>query len=161
MTTHTPNMHLVLHAAALVEERLRQRLSAIGMRPRQARILDALDRMGSASQADLARTFDVKPASMSTMTVRLIEAGLISREADPKEARSNILRLSPHGRGLLSEIHAAWRDVDLVIEGAIGARNATILADLSRALRDGLGGRTPGGEAAGGAASNMELVSGN
>ncbi|HDZ75307.1 MAG TPA: MarR family transcriptional regulator [Aurantimonas coralicida] len=52
---------------------------------------------GAASQADLARAFDIKPASMSKMTVRLIEAGLISREVGPKEARNNIPRLSAHG----------------------------------------------------------------
>ncbi|OSP54229.1 hypothetical protein BV911_13840 [Pseudoruegeria sp. SK021] len=137
-------MHLLLHAADLIEDRLRQSLSAIGMRPRQARILDALDRMGSASQADLARAFDITPASMSTMTARLIEAGLISREVHPSEARSNVLRLSAHGRGLLSEIHAVWRDVDLLIDDTIGAENARTLAALTRSLRDGLGGYAPG-----------------
>jgi len=37
---------------------------------RQARILDALDRMGDASQARLAREFNLTSASMSTMFVR-------------------------------------------------------------------------------------------
>lgn len=37
---------------------------------RQARILDALDRMGDASQARLAREFNLTAASMSTMFVR-------------------------------------------------------------------------------------------
>lgn len=138
------SFHFLLHAGALVEDRLRHRLADLGVRPRQARVLDALGRMGAASQVDLARAFHITPASMSTMTARLIAAGLISRQDHPNEARSYVLRLSERGRGLLSEIHAAWRDVDRLIEETVGAENAASLATLTRALRDGLGGRAPG-----------------
>ena len=139
-------MHYLLHSAALLEEQLRERLARIGVKPRQARIIDALSRMEPASQIALARAFDITPASMSTMTVRLIEAGYISREPHPEEARSNVLRLTERGRGLLSEIHAAWRDMDALIADRIGAKDADTLASLTRTLRDGLGGRAPGVE---------------
>ena len=104
MTTEPHALHFLLHAADLVEERLRRRLAPLGIRPRQARIVDALDRMGEVSQADLARAFDVTAASMSTMTARLVQAGFIERRAHPDEQRSNLLRLSPKGRALLAEI---------------------------------------------------------
>ena len=100
--------------------------------------------MEPASQVSLAREFGITPASMSTMTVRLIEAGFISREPDPDEARSNLLRLTPRGRGLLSDIHAAWGDIDALIAERIGSENAATLARMTRALRDSLGGRVPG-----------------
>ena len=112
MTTDSFTLHFLLHSASLVEERLRERLAEIGIRPRQARIIQALSQMEPASQATLARAFDITPASMSTMTVRLIEAGFISREAHPDEARSNVLRLTENGRGLLEDIHAAWHEMD-------------------------------------------------
>jgi DNA-binding MarR family transcriptional regulator len=144
MTTDTFSLHFLLHAAALLEERLRERLAKIGIRPRQARIIDALSRIEPASQVSLAREFDITPASMSTMTVRLIEAGFISREPHPDEARSNVLRLTTRGRGLLSEIHAAWRDIDALIVERLGAENAETLARTTRDLRDSLGGRVPG-----------------
>ncbi|MBB5721544.1 DNA-binding MarR family transcriptional regulator [Loktanella ponticola] len=143
MTTRDFNMHFLLHSAALIEDRLRQRLADVGIPPRQARMLDALGRAGTASQADLARAFNIKPASMSTMTTRLIDAGLISREVDPNETRSNILRLSARGQGLLSDIHTAWRDIDRLIEDRLGAENAALLTDLTQQLRDGLGGEPP------------------
>ena len=123
---------------------MRERLAEIGIRPRQARIIDALSQMEPASQVALAREFDITPASMSTMTVRLIEAGFISREAHPDEARSNVLRLTERGRGLLSDIHAAWRDMDALIAERIGPTEAEALARLTRVLRDSLGGRVPG-----------------
>ncbi|MCG3268211.1 MarR family winged helix-turn-helix transcriptional regulator [Yoonia sp. I 8.24] len=146
MATRKFNMHMLLHSAALIEDRLRQRLARLGVPPRQARILDALDNVGSASQADLARAFHIKPASMSTMTMRLLDAGLISREVDANEVRSNILKLSAAGQDLLSEIRAAWHDIDLLIDDTIGVENAEQLADLTGRLRDGLGGQTPAGE---------------
>ena len=136
--------HLLLHSADLLEERLRIQLSPLGVRPRQARILDALHRMGSASQVELAREFDVSAASMSTMTVRLIEAGFILRTTNPDELRSNMLRLSDSGRALLKDVEAAWREVDVIIENAIGAEDAEALARLTHKLRDQLGGRAPG-----------------
>ncbi len=144
MTANSSTLHSLLHSAALLEEQLRERLSEIGVRPRQARIIDALSRMEPASQVALAREFGITPASMSTMTVRLIEAGSISRAPHPDEARSNVLRLTERGRGLLSDIHAAWRDMDALIAEQIGATEAEALARLTRILRDSLGGRLPG-----------------
>lgn len=138
------NLHFLLHCANLVEERLRHRLADLGIHQRQARVLDTLARMGTASQVSLAREFNITAASMSTMTARLIAAGLISRETDPDEARSNILRLTERGESLLSEIHAAWNDVDRMIETLIGPEKAATLSTLARELRDALGGHTPG-----------------
>ncbi|WP_417427205.1 MarR family winged helix-turn-helix transcriptional regulator [Hoeflea sp.] len=144
MQHDTFTLHFLLHSATLLEEQLRLRLTELDISHRQARILDALDRMGEASQAQLAREFDLTPASMSTMTVRLLQAGFISRARHPDEARSNVLQLSEKGRSLLSEVRNAWADVDRMIEAKIGQEKAEQLAALTRELRDALGGRVPG-----------------
>ncbi|WP_045388056.1 MarR family winged helix-turn-helix transcriptional regulator [Falsirhodobacter sp. alg1] len=137
------DFHLLLHSAALVEEELRQRLALVKLLPRQARVIDALDRMGQASQIELAREFGVTPASMSTMTARLISAGFISRTTNPTEARSNVLRLTPRGEELLGKIHASWREVDLLIESRLGPDKSGALTRLTGELRDQLGGTNP------------------
>ena len=134
----------MLHSADLLDETLRHRLGRLGLRPRQARVIDALARMEPASQVALAREFGVTPAAMSTMTARLIEGGYVTREVDPKEARAHLLRLTERGRGLLDEIHKAWRDVDGLIEEKLGPDGAATLSELARDLRDALGGRVPG-----------------
>tara|TARA_R110002110_G_scaffold85223_2_gene221473 strand:- start:3759 stop:4208 length:450 start_codon:yes stop_codon:yes gene_type:complete len=144
MQSDTSSLHFLLHSATLIEERLRSRLADLDISHRQARILDALDRMGLASQAQLAREFALTPASMSTMTIRLLEAGFILRTPHPDEARSNVLQLSDKGRGLLSDIHRAWADIDQMIAAKIGPEKAECLALLTRELRDALGGRVPG-----------------
>lgn len=137
-------LHYLLHSADLLEARLHRQLAPLGIKPRQARILDALDGMEGASQVELARAFDVAPASMSTMTARLVAAGFITREADPGDPRSNRLRLSKKGLAMLDHVRAAWLAVDEAIEIALGPDRAQQLADITLELRNALGGRTPG-----------------
>lgn len=144
MQFDTVKLHYLLHAATLVEEKLRHRLSEIGISPRQARVIDALARIGAVSQITLAREFAITPASMSTMTGRLIAADIITRKVDPTEVRSNIVELTPRGRALLADVHAAWRDIDTLIAETLGAKDAAAYATLNRRLRDRLGGKVPG-----------------
>ena len=144
MKTKPYKLHFLLHSADLLEERLRIQLSPLGIRPRQARILMSMKSIGPVSQVALAREFDITSASMSTMTQRLISAGLITRKTDPLELRSNILMLTDAGEALLSQIKTAWREVDKIIENAIGTENSDALAVLTKQLRDELGGRVPG-----------------
>lgn len=144
MLTDSYILHYTLHSATLVEERLRQRMDALGIRHKQARVIDALARMEPTSQVALAREFDVTPASMSTMTMRLIEAGYVSRTPHPDEARSNVLRLTEKGHGLLAAIHDVWTEMGVMITEQLGPEDAATYARLARKLRDKLGGHVPG-----------------
>lgn len=143
MQTVDHNFHGLLHSADLIEANLRQKLSPLGLSPRQARVLEAMGRMGPVSQSDIATAFGVTPASMSTMTDRLLAAGYITRAVDPASRRRKILELSDTGRSLLTGIEAAWTAVDDTIQAALGDEAATF-ADLARRLRDRLGGDVPG-----------------
>lgn len=136
--------HFFLHCGHLIEERLRQKLIPLGITPRQARVLDALGRMKQASQVQLADEFGLSAASMSTMTTRLLTAGLIERRVDEQELRSNVLTLSEHGNSLLTDIYQVWRQMDQEIDAAIGEEHAVQLAMITRKLRHAFGGFTPG-----------------
>ena len=137
-------LHPLLHSCNLLEDRLRNRLAPFGIQPRQARILAALDRMGPVSQVELAREFHISPASMSTMSSRLIAAELISRRPNQHTARSNVLTLTDKGREMLLAIHEAWHDMDRIIEDSLGVQKARMLAEAARELRNALGGHPPG-----------------
>jgi DNA-binding MarR family transcriptional regulator len=99
--------------------------------------------MNSVTQNDLARAFDITPASMSTMTVRLVAAGLILRKAQPNEARSNLLQLSAKGLSKLNDIRSIWFEMDHHIERLLGKDEADRLTNLTHELRDKLGGKIP------------------
>lgn len=125
-------------------KRLEIELSPLGVRPRQARVLSALGRMGEVSQAALAREYDVTEASMSTMTARLINAGYITRTVDPKNRSGYLIKLSLKGEALVLEIRKVWERVDGLVEQNIGPDQQRVLREISIQLRDGLGGRVAG-----------------
>jgi DNA-binding MarR family transcriptional regulator len=144
MQSQSRNFHFLLHSAHLVEEGLRKRLSPLGIQPRQARILDAIGRMGTTSQIRLAEEMSVTQASMSTMIVRLVELGLITKHVDEGELRSNLLKLSPKGTKLLAKIYILWSETDREIELTLGQKNTEHLTKMTQKLRNALGGFTPG-----------------
>lgn len=140
---HSYQFHCLLHSSALIEKCLSVKLMPLGLRPRQARVISCLNRMGVISQIELARECDITAASMSTMTSRMIKAGYISRVTDPLEARRNTLSLTKRGIALLDDIQKAWAEVDTVIEESIGTEKSQILGELTRELRNALGGHGP------------------
>ena len=127
-----------------MEARLRERLNEVGLGPRQARVLAALNRIGETHQKTLAKEFDITPASMSSMCDRLAAAGLIERQVDPNEKRAFLVRLTPAGESKVQDVRAAWADIDEIIVNAIGQEATESLAGLSGRLRDRLGGVIPG-----------------
>lgn len=136
--------HGLLHSAKLLEEEVRKLLAPLDILPRQARVLAALSHMQPVSQVELAETFDITPASMSTMTDRLLAAGFITRRTDPNARRRNVLELTEAGRAKLDAILAVWETVDELIQDAMGPDDAQALFRLTRELRDKLGGTAPG-----------------
>lgn len=144
MQTQKKKFHSLLHAADLLERLLEIHLQPLGVRPKQARILNALNRMGSASQIRLAQEFEVSEASMSTMTSRLLDAGYIIREIDPKNRSGYLLFVSEKGLAMISEIHRVWSEVDKLIESIVGHEDADTLSRITSQLRDAFGGRVAG-----------------
>ncbi len=140
---HDYRFHALLHSADLVEERLRENLVPLDIRPKQARVLGALSLIGSVSQVELAREINVTAGSMSTMVTRLEKLGLISRERHPNERRSDVLSLTNAGRSQLKDIHHTWKQMDEYIEKTIGREKALMLAELTEELRLALGGQVP------------------
>lgn len=141
---HDYHFHALLHAADLVEEQLGKQLAGMNMRPKQARVLAALERLGSVPQVALAREINVTAGSMSSMVGRLENLGWLSRERDPDERRSDVLSLTKAGRSRLTGIHKAWRAMDGLIEQQLGPEKARLLSELNEELRTSLGGRVPG-----------------
>ncbi|WP_146592073.1 MarR family winged helix-turn-helix transcriptional regulator [Puniceibacterium confluentis] len=136
--------HALLHSADLLERRLTERLAPLGVRPRQARVLVAIDVIGPTSQTVLAQEFDITKGSMSTMIDRLLALGLVQREKSETDRRGDVVTLSPAGGRMVSDIHRAWQDIDSMIEAMLGSEKQHLLAELSSELKTALGGKIPG-----------------
>lgn len=139
-----PGFQLLTHISHLLDDRLRELLKPLDIHAGQARVIHALGRMGTASQRDLAREFNIAPASMSQMTKRLISGGFIQVQSDPNDKRASILSLTEKGDLLLEDVFAVWQQVDRIVMDAIGQDDAEQFFAQSMRLRNALGGRTPG-----------------
>lgn len=80
--------------------RLRQQ-SLGGLTPSQSSILATLDRHGPMNMSEIADHEAISKPSATGIVGRLIEKGLVSRQADPDDGRSAIVTISPEGRSQL------------------------------------------------------------
>jgi DNA-binding MarR family transcriptional regulator len=83
--------------------RLRQEAGS-GLSPSQASALATIERHGPLTPSELAERERVKRPTATRVIANLEAAGLVARAADPADARSARLRLTPAGRSLLQAL---------------------------------------------------------
>ena len=72
----------------------------------QARLLAAIEDQGSARISDLAALDHCSQPTMTTQVRRLEDAGLVSRTADPADARAVLISITPEGVNTLAQVRA-------------------------------------------------------
>jgi DNA-binding MarR family transcriptional regulator len=77
-----------------------------GLSPTQAAALSTIDRVGPLTPSELARIEQVQRPTISRVTARLGQAGLIERMPDELDGRGARLRVSPEGRRTLRELRS-------------------------------------------------------
>lgn len=136
--------HSLLHSASMLDKRLDTLLTPVGIKPKQARILNVLNRIGPSSQKTLTEEFDVTSGSMSTMIDRLLAAGLVHKEKHRDDKRTDIISLSERGKDVLIEVRDVWRDIDDLIAAKLGPERAELFNEMTRELKYALGGHVIG-----------------
>ena len=72
----------------------------------QARLLSTIEDQGEARISDLAALDHCSQPTMTTQVRRLEDAGLVSRTADPADARAVLIRITPKGARTLTQVRA-------------------------------------------------------
>jgi DNA-binding MarR family transcriptional regulator len=72
----------------------------------QARLLSTIDAHGEARICDLAAVDHCSQPTMTTQVRRLEDAGLVTRAADPGDARAVRIRITPQGLQTLNRVRA-------------------------------------------------------
>ncbi len=70
----------------------------------QARLLSTIEDRGVARISDLATLDHCSQPTMTTQVRRLEDAGLVSRSADPDDARAVLIRITPAGVATLAQV---------------------------------------------------------
>ena len=88
-----------------VARRLRQQ-GNVGITPSQLAVLGTLARSGSMTLGQLADTEAVQPPSMTRIVGRLVDEGMVVRQAREDDRRSVEVKLSESGRNAIESIRA-------------------------------------------------------
>jgi DNA-binding MarR family transcriptional regulator len=120
-----------LHSAAIhLLRRVRTQDDAMGLTAPLASALSVIVFGGPLSLGALATAEQVRPPTISRVVRYLETRGLVTRAADPADARIQLVRATPEGRRVL-EAGRARRVASLA--AALGALTPTELGTLERA----------------------------
>jgi len=118
---------LLGRASALGHRLVSEHLAQAGLRMPHHAVLCAVAESGPLAQAELARTVKIDPKDMVAVLNDLQAGEFVTRTRDPKDARRNLIALSPAGRELLRRSEALGDQA-----------NDELVAPLSAAERDQL-----------------------
>lgn len=119
---------------ALAAERFAARVEELGLKPKHAGLLAALDAEGAPSQQELATRLGVAPSLIVALADQLQELGAVERVRDPEDRRRQVLHLTATGRDLLARCARAAEAADAELTAGLGEAQRTALARTLRAL---------------------------
>ncbi len=90
----------------LVVRRFRQLPISPALTMPEISALARLDRHGPGTSSDLAKIEEIRPQSMGVTLGKLLDKGLVVREADPTDGRRVLLSLTETGRRVLNDRRA-------------------------------------------------------
>jgi DNA-binding MarR family transcriptional regulator len=93
-----PEVHRATHRIGIF-------LDSLGITQGEGHILSHLAASGDTKIAELHRALAHRPSTLTSILDRLAERGFITRESDPKDRRSFIVRLSKKGKTVAGEVH--------------------------------------------------------
>jgi DNA-binding MarR family transcriptional regulator len=104
-----PEVHRATHRIGIFLDRL-------GITQGEGHILSHLAASGDTSIAELHRALAHRRSTLTSILDRLAKRRYISRESDPKDRRSFIVRLSAKGKTVAALVH---RELARIEEGAL------------------------------------------
>ncbi|WP_314172296.1 MarR family winged helix-turn-helix transcriptional regulator [Streptomyces winkii] len=127
-------LSLAHHLRKVVDDEM----TAGGLSLARTKVLQVLERRGPVRQSTLARELSQAPRSVTQFVEALEREGLVERAADPDDARSKLVRLTPQGSKALAAGTAAGEHVLRLVFGAMEYDQLTDLDQLLDALQAGL-----------------------
>src|SRR6266478_5201732 len=122
-----PEVHRATHRIGIF-------LDSLGITQGEGHILSHLAASGDTSIAELHRALAHRRSTLTSILDRLAERQFITRESDPKDRRSFIVRLSVKGKTIATRVH---RELARIEEGArkgVTAREFQSVAKVLQAL---------------------------
>ncbi|GAA2746493.1 MULTISPECIES: MarR family winged helix-turn-helix transcriptional regulator [Kitasatospora] len=119
---------------ALASDRFAARVEALGLKPKHAGLLAALDAGSAASQQELATRLGVAPSLIVALADQLQELGAVERVRDPEDRRRQALTLTAEGRHLLTRCAEAAEATDAELTAGLTDAQRSALTTGLRTL---------------------------
>jgi DNA-binding MarR family transcriptional regulator len=113
--------------------------SELGISGAQLFVLTELGKTPALSLNEVAALTRTDQSSVSVVVSRLVEAGLVTRERDTRDARRLVLNLTPGGRAVLDRAPAVPQEQILSAVESLPSAERKHFADLLTALVEELG----------------------
>ncbi|MBB5223037.1 DNA-binding MarR family transcriptional regulator [Amaricoccus macauensis] len=132
---------LCLHAqraARVIARRFDVALKPVGLTSGQFSLLMSLNRPEPPGLGSVAELLAMDRTTLTANLKPLERRGLVETQADPKDRRARLLRLTPDGRALLARALPIWRSVQMALEAGLPepGRLRSDLVALSRSDPD-------------------------
>ncbi|MEA2164800.1 MAG: hypothetical protein QOK37_2927 [Thermoanaerobaculia bacterium] len=111
----------------------------LGISGAQLFVLAELGKTPALSLNDVAARTRTDQSSVSVVVSRLVDAGFVTRDRDPRDARRLMLHLTENGRALLDRAPAAPQELIIKAVERLSASDRKRFADSLTALVDELG----------------------
>ncbi len=122
--------HLLRRAHQRASAIFAARMAKHQLTPTQFATLAKLTDEGAASQNRLGRLTAMDPATMQGVILRLMDRGLISRAADPKDRRRAVLRLTDEGRRVFRDTLAIGKAISQETLAPLDAKEQALILKL-------------------------------
>lgn len=115
---------------AIVPE-LKKQLGTLGLRPVEYTILSVVKRNSGITQKRLGETIKVSPPNLATVLDRMEQEGLLARQRNPLDKRSQVLVLHPRGDTLCDQAEILVAEAEALPQLS-GAERQTLLGLLQK-----------------------------
>jgi DNA-binding MarR family transcriptional regulator len=110
-------------------------ISALNLSPSHLRVLHLLAPTNTWAMKDLAEQLGLTPPSLTAITRRLVQTGLVQRQTHPDDSRISLLSLTEAGRALHEQLYAEHlARMEQLLAGLTAEEQRLFLDLLDRAI---------------------------
>lgn len=123
------------HASRALMRRFDERLRPFGYSMAYVRVAIALEQHGPMQQKELLEHVDVEQPTLTALLTRMERDRLLSRKADPRDARARLVSLTARGASRLAEVKQALAEVvDQALTGIAEQEQQVVLRVLRQVV---------------------------
>jgi len=140
MNDHSTNAHRLLRLFEQMRDKRHstafRRLAELGLSFSHVRALHMLAPDRTLAMKDLAEQLCLTPPSVTALTRRLVQSGLMHRQSHSEDSRVALLSLTDEGRALLQQLYEEQlRQMERLLEGLTSEEQELFLYLLERAIQ--------------------------